>query len=469
MNAFTRRRFISSAAASLSFVFIPGIGRVVAGERNLLLAGDYTGRLCFNENPLGPSPAAITAIKDAAALSHRYPDWYNTNLEQNIANYHGLKPNNICAGTGATEIIRLVADAFLNPGDEMITATPSYLQMASEAIANGSSVVYVPLDNDYIIDLNTISQAITQNTKIISLVNPNNPIATIVPRNNMQDFLNSIPDGVIVVVDEAYYHYVNSSDYESCIKYVSDGLPIIVIRTFSKVYGLAGARIGYSVASSKYTSMIASGQLFGMISNSGQAAAIAALSDNNHINNTVQLNKNAMEILEEGFQNLGLDYIQSEANFIMCNTGTDAKWVADQLALSGYQVRTGYGMPQYIRISTGTQTEMNGLVQAMANILGVEIQKPKTNTGLNSVFPNPVISECKIKITSNSSERINIIIYDLTGKKIISLLNSKMETGEHSITWDACDVHGNRLQSGIYVIQYIQGEIIQNKKVEIIK
>jgi histidinol-phosphate aminotransferase len=232
-------------------------------------------------------------MKEATAMAHRYPDWYNATLENQVAMHHDLSQSNICIGSGATEIIRLIADAFLGPGDEMITATPTYFQMESEAIANGSRVVYVPVDENYVIDLQAISEAMTVNTRLISLVNPNNPLATIIKKADMQAFLAALPKNIVVVVDEAYHHYVHSSEYESCIRFIGEGLSVIVVRTFSKAYGLAGARIGYSVASTNHTAQIASSQMFGTVSNISQAGAQAALGDSDHIKSTIALNDEA--------------------------------------------------------------------------------------------------------------------------------------------------------------------------------
>ncbi|UCE08336.1 MAG: aminotransferase class I/II-fold pyridoxal phosphate-dependent enzyme, partial [bacterium] len=248
-SAISRRNFIKTSAAALSFVYLPGIGRVQAQPYAEAISGDYQGRLCYNENPLGPSPKALAAIQDTASLSHRYPDWYSGSLETRIAQYHGVNSNQVCAGAGATEVLRLIADAFLAPGDEMITATPTYFQMASETTANGATVVHVPVDENYVIDLRSILRATSPKTKLISLVNPNNPLGTVVNKANMETFIRSVPKGIVVVVDEAYHDYVHSTDYESCIRFMKEGLPVIVVRTFSKAYGLAGTRIGYSLAS----------------------------------------------------------------------------------------------------------------------------------------------------------------------------------------------------------------------------
>ncbi|UCF64513.1 MAG: aminotransferase class I/II-fold pyridoxal phosphate-dependent enzyme, partial [bacterium] len=241
-QAVTRRKFLQTSTAAVSIMFLPGVGRVKAKPYSIENPADYYGRLCYNENPLGPSPAAENAMQLSVGMAHRYPDWFSSALEMDIASHHGLSPDKICAGTGATEIIRLIADAFLSVGDELITATPTYEQMASEAVTNGASVVYVPLDANYVIDLQSILQAVTPNTKLISLVNPNNPVATIIHKTDMESFLNALPAGIVVVVDEAYHHYVQSPNYESCIRFVSEGFPVIVVRTFSKVFGLAGAR-----------------------------------------------------------------------------------------------------------------------------------------------------------------------------------------------------------------------------------
>ncbi len=469
-HSITRRQFLQASAAGLSLMYLPGVGRVKARPFALMNFGDDYGRLCYNENPLGPSPLALDAMKQAAPRAHRYPDWYSSDLESQIATHHGLQPNNICAGTGATEIIRLIADAFLSAGDEMITATPTYFQMAYEATANGATVVYVPVDQNYVINLDGISQAVSPSTKIISLLNPNNPLATCIPKAEMESFINSLPGGIVVVVDEAYHHYVHASHYESCIRFVTQGLPVIVVRTFSKAYGLAGARIGYSVASSQYTSQIASSQNFGMVSRMAQAAAQAALDDTQHVTKTVTLNDQAKEILQTGFTNLGLDYIPSETNFMMFDTGTNASWVASELAARGYQVRTGWGMPQHIRVSTGVLKEMHGFISALGDILS---QGVMTGTqpvfGLNRIYPNPFRSHCTIKVTILGNEKVFMVIYDSSGRKVKTLVNEKLTQGVHHIAWDGRDVHGRRVAAGVYVVNLLQGEFAASAKVTLVR
>jgi histidinol-phosphate aminotransferase len=469
-NKMSRREFLQASAAGLSFVYLPGVGRVKANPFEFTESEDTFGRLCYNENPLGPSHLALEAMRAAAYEGNRYPDWFSSTLEARIAEHHSVSPNMICAGTGATEIIRLVADAFLYPDDEMVTASPTYSQMASEAASNGAAVVHVPVNERYVIDLNMIRAAMGPKTKLISLVNPNNPQGTIFTMQDMRIFMNSLPPGVIVVVDEAYHHYVHSPFYESCIRYVKEGFPMIVIRTFSKVYGLAGVRIGYSLASAGYTSMIQSSQNIGMVSRLGQEAAIASLDDIDHVDNTVSLNDHAKEILVNGLTALQLEYIPSETNFMMFDTGMSATSVASQLANRGYQVRVGWGMPRHIRVSTGTVDEMYGFINALQAILGQNSLKDGPPTfGLSRVHPNPFTQRCTIQISTLGNERVRLAIYDAAGRMVQSLLNGVMASGLHDIVWDGRDVHGRNVASGLYIINLMQGEFATSTRVTLIR
>ncbi len=468
----SRRGFIGAAAAAMSFVYLPGVGRVQARPHMDIRADDYSGRLCYNENPLGPSPAALAALQDAATLAHRYGDWYNSGIESQIGAMLGLSGSNICAGAGATEVIRLVADAFLGPGDEMITADPSYTQMASEANANGASVVYVPLDGDHNIDLSAMMAAIGPSTTLVSLVNPNNPIAKVFDKTDMENFIDNLPGGVVVVVDEAYHDYVHSPDYESCLRYIGAGEPVVVIRTLSKVYGLAGARIGYAAASSEYAGMIGGSQQWGTISRPSQAAAEAALGDSQHVTDTVALNDQAKAMLVAGFTSLGLDYIPSETSFMMFDTGTDANSVRSQLGSLGYQVRTGWGMPQHIRVSTGTLTEIQGFLDALESILTVGV--PETSPvvpafALYPAYPNPFNAHCQLKVVLPADEPASLSIYDLQGRKIRSLINRPLSAGTHTVDWDGKDYAGRTVASGTYVLNLIQGEYATSGQVSFVK
>jgi histidinol-phosphate aminotransferase len=469
-NNMSRREFLQASVASLSFMSLPGVGRVRARPFGFTHYGETYGRLCYNENPLGPSPLALEALRQTADQAHRYPEWFSSALEGNIADIHGVSASQICAGDGATEIIRLVADAFLHDDDEMVTATPTYSQMASEAATNGSAVVHIPVDQNYVIDLERILEAIRPKTKLVSLVNPNNPLGTVFHKGDMEVFMNSLPGGVVVVVDEAYHQYVHSNEYESCLRYVNQGYPVVVIRTFSKVYGLAGVRIGYSVASPGYTSMIGSSQNIGMVSTLAQAAATAALNDTEHVNNTVVLNDQAKGILISGFNRLNLNYIPSETNFLMFDTGTNASSVASQLASRGYLVRVGWGMPQHIRVSTGTIEEMHGFIRALSECLGSGVGDGGMPTfGLNSMYPNPFSAQCTIKISTSSNERIMLTVYDTAGRKVQTLVNKFLPPGVHDVVWDGRDFRGRKAAAGTYLIHLQQGEFATSGRVALVR
>ncbi len=471
VEGISRRNFLRSSAL-LSYLFLPGIGRIHARPPHLQNLRDYRGRLCYNENPLGPVPTAQTAIVDTASMAHRYPDSYSAGLESTIAGFHGIDPEMVCVGAGATEVIRLIADAFLNPGDELITASPTYFQMSVEATSNGAVTVHVPVDMNNIIDLSTILSAITANTKVISIVNPNNPLATIIHKNDMESFMYALPEGVIVVVDEAYHHYVQTQDYESCERYVLERLPVIVVRTFSKAYGLAGARIGYSITSEDFTDLISSSQIFGTVSRMSQAAAEVALNDTDHLGSTIDLNFWSMNLLEGMCTNLGLSYIPSETNFMMVDVGTDAIPIRDQLADLGFLIRSGWDMPHHIRISTGTIAEMIGFRDALESLLTMDLTEQEgipRQFGLKSISPNPFNGRCRINFSTIEHGRAKLTVYDLKGKKVISLLNSILEPGLHEVVWEGKDSFGIPVASGIYHLVLLQGELAVSHRMTLLK
>ncbi|UCC12789.1 MAG: aminotransferase class I/II-fold pyridoxal phosphate-dependent enzyme, partial [candidate division WOR-3 bacterium] len=241
-------------------------------------------------------------------------------------------------------------------------------------------------------------------------------------------------------------------------------------RTFSKVYGLAGARIGYSLASSTYTSAIASGQNIGMVSTISQAAAEAALNDPEHVNNTVNLNDQAMEVLTNGLTNLGLTYIPSQTNFLMFNTGTFASTIASELENYGFRVRVGWGMPYHIRVSTGTLEEMTAFITALEEIY---TQLPKGGTpttfGLNRVHPNPFSSQCTISFTTFGREKTSLTVYDISGRKVATLVNAVLGMGDHTIAWDGRDVMGRRVAAGRYTAILLQGEFGASARITLVR
>jgi histidinol-phosphate aminotransferase len=469
-NTFNRRSFIYASMATLSWIYIPGIGKIQASPSLPEPGDDYFGRLCYNENPLGPSPLALNVMKETAEDANRYPDPFCEDLEAMIAEELDLYPGNICAGNGATEIIRLIADAFLFSGDNLVTADPTYFQMAAEATTNGATVTYVPIDDNHVIDLDETLDAIDAKTKMVSLVNPNNPLGTIIPKQQMAAFLDRVPSGVVVVIDEAYHHYASSNQYESCMKCIKDGLPVIVIRTFSKVYGLAGARIGYAAGATGYIGQISSRQLFATVSGMGQAAAMAALNDDDHVEQTISLNQEARAYLETEVEKMGLAFIPSETNFMMIDVGRHAGPVVTNLANLGYQVSTGWGMPEHIRVSTGTMEEMKGFITALKDVLNIDSVEEQESVafGLLSISPNPVAGKCEMKFYIPRQGLVRIIVFDLTGNVVAMPANIKLPSGKHSIIWDGLGSNGKKLSPGIYTVLLLQGELASSRKLSVV-
>jgi len=206
------------------------------------------------------------------------------------------------------------------------------------------------------------------------------------------------------------------------------------------------------------------------VSRLGQSAAIASLEDIDHVDNTISLNDQAKEILMDGLNALQLDYIPSETNFMMFDTGTNAASIAAQLANVGFQVRVGWGMPRHIRVSTGTVDEMDGFINALQSILGQNsLQDGPPTFGLSRVHPNPFTQQCSIQISTSGTERVRLAIYDVAGRMVRSLVNGTMSPGLHDIMWDGKDVHGRNVASGSYIINLMQGEYATSTRVTLIR
>jgi len=471
-SSVTRRDFFKSASL-LSFMVLPGVGRIQARPFSPIdEPEDYGGRICYNENPLGPSPLGLEALRDEAILAHRYPNWLNTNVESALANYYEMNSDQFCVGAGATEMIQKVADAFVGPEDEVITAYPSYTQIANQAIKNGGSAVYVPLDENFDIDLTAILDAVTENTTLISLVNPNNPLGRIIPSNDFASFMDQVPEHIVVCVDEAYFEYVTDPNYETVIPTIQEGKPIVVIRTFSKVFGLAGERIGYTISTPELTDQIESVQLFATVTRTSQAAAIASLEDTNHIEATLALNEEAKTILYDGFASLGLSFIPSETSFMMVDCGVEAQPVAEVLYEAGFIIRHGWDMPNHLRVSTGTIGEMNGFIEALG--IALESVSAQSNLvplspGIKHIYPNPFNQSCKIKITTHEHEKTLLMIYDTLGRRVTTLVNQILAPGNHEFSWNGKNVFGKNVASGMYLLHMIHGEFASTQALQLVK
>jgi len=466
----SRRGFIGTltGAAALSVLGLDrkALADTVPGDSMIT---DYVGRLCFNENPLGPSPAAEQAIIEQAEMAHRYPDWYAESLIDRIAIKHNVPTSKVVAGVGATEIIRFCAYSTCSSGNNVIVPTPSYGQYETDAQRNGAAVRYVSLVN-HTVNLQGILNRVDSNTSAICITNPNNPTATLLSFNELSDFYDELPDQVTLVIDEAYLDY--NPGETSAIDLVRDDKNVVVIKTFSKVYGLAGARIGYAVGKASIISAMGGLRMFAMISRPSLEAAKAALNDNQHVADTVALADETKAYCYNEFDRMGLDYIPSSASFFMVNV-ENGDYVRSQLSNYGIAVRTGWGMQQYIRVSTGLMEEMIDFIAALEEILsplknGGEIPKPRA-TELFGNYPNPFNSSTQIKVYMPRTDNAILEIFDINGRLVKTLNNGMLGSGEHTFTWSGVNSAGRSVSSGSYFYRLKSGGDTMTRRMMLVK
>jgi histidinol-phosphate aminotransferase len=328
-------------------------------------------KLASNENPLGPSPKAIEAISKSLAGINRYPDANATDLKEAIASRLHLTPQQLIIANGADELITLISETFLEQGDEIIVPSPSFSEYDFGAHLMGAKVVAVPLGEHYQYDTQAILSAVTERTKIVYICSPNNPTGTYLLKSQLQRLLDSLPEQVLVVFDGAYSHYATADDYTDGLEYVALGYPIAVLQTFSKIYGLAGIRIGFGAAPEAIVQSILKVKEPFNVNALAQAAATAAIADERHVRASQEVNTLGRQQLYEAFSKLGLRYIESMSNFVLVKIGAEAKYFYEQLLAKGVIVRYGdtWGLSEYVRISVGTPEENTILIEAMVSIL----------------------------------------------------------------------------------------------------
>ena len=347
-------------------VYVPG-RPIEEVERELKIRAV---KLASNENPLGPSPKALEAMHNALRETHRYPDGGTSALRDKIAKVRGVHPDEIFVGLGSSEIIDLASRVLLKPGLTGLTSEGSYAPFSAAIRASGANLRLVPLKN-YTFDLPALVKAITPETRVIYVANPNNPTGTAIGKAELEEFLHAVPEDILIVVDEAYIHYPARKDMPKTEDLYPKHKNLTVLRTFSKVYGLAGIRIGYSVG--KPELVAAMNKLKTPFNTSGvaQAGALAALDDREHVERCVATNAVERKRLHEGLTELGLQPVPSETNFIFMDVGPDAKEVCDELLHAGVIVRPlGWmGFPEAMRISVGTPEENEKCLRALGPIL----------------------------------------------------------------------------------------------------
>lgn len=327
-------------------------------------------KLASNENPLGPSPLAIEAARRELSGANRYPDGGSFYLREKLAALHGLPMEQVFVGLGSSELIDLVARALLAPGLEGLTAARSYPPYAISIAAAGGRLVTAPL-RAYVYDLNAIAAGINEKTRVVFLANPNNPTGTFFGAAEFDAFLARVPDQVLVVLDEAYCNYVEDSNYSRSLELLRAGRQnLVVLRTFSKVYGLAGLRVGYGFGPADLFAELNKLKTPFNTANIGQAAAIAALDDKEHVQRSVEANRAGRAELARGLAEQGVKFVPSATNFIFIEVGGDGDAFAQQLLLEGVIVRPmrWMGFPEAIRVSVGTPAENQKFLQVFARV-----------------------------------------------------------------------------------------------------
>lgn len=323
-------------------------------------------KLASNENPLGPSPKALAAIGEGAATLHRYPDGGAFRLREALAGRWKVTPDHIILGNGSDEILGLLARTFLAPGDEAVMADHTFVIYKMEVMAAHGKAVTVPL-TQWRHDLPAMADAITARTRLLFVCNPNNPTGTMVSADEVGRLMARVPEHVIVVFDEAYFEYVRNAAFPESMAYVTQGRNVIVLRTFSKIYGLAGLRIGYGVTTPEITNYLNRVRPPFNANSIAQRAALAALSDDEHVARSRAVNAAGMEQVGQGLRALGFAPIPSEANFIYVDIGRDGRQVFEALLRQGIIVRHIEG--RMIRVTIGQTEENQAFLTALARVL----------------------------------------------------------------------------------------------------
>ena len=331
-------------------------------------------KLASNENPLGPSPAALRVIRDQLDDLARYPDGNGFALKTALANKHGVTTEQITLGNGSNDILELLTRAFVTPENSVIFSQHAFAVYPIVTQAVGAKAVITEARN-WGYDLDATLAAIDARTRLIFIANPNNPTGTWLSRQQLQKFLSHVPSEVLVVLDEAYYEYASApamgaSEYPDGMQWLNDYSNLVVTRTFSKAYGLAGLRIGYSVSHSEVADLLNRVRQPFNVNSLALAAAEAALEDHEHLEKGLACNVSGMQQYTRAFTDMGLDYIPSVGNFICVKVG-EAASIYELLLRQGVIVRpvANYGMPEYIRITVGTEQENERCIAALRKVM----------------------------------------------------------------------------------------------------
>jgi histidinol-phosphate aminotransferase len=332
-------------------------------------------KMASNENPFGPSPRALEAIRAVLTECNFYPDNDAGELRQKLAERHELQPEQVVPAAGSTALLGIIARTLLSPGLNAVTSKRSFIIYPIATQAAGGKLIEVPMRDDGF-DLEAIAAAIDKNTRIVFLANPNNPTGTLIQANELGRFLQKVPEHVIVILDEAYYDFAQhfaatrGTDYSHSLDYVRHGLNVVVLRTFSKAHGLAGVRVGYGFGPAQLMSYFARMRTTFSISAVAQAAALAALEDEAHIRKAVENNTQQAQRLTGELSGLGFRVVPTWANFLYCELGEDAAAVGKRLQSEGVIVRPlgPWGATTAIRVTIGTPEQNEFFLKAFKKV-----------------------------------------------------------------------------------------------------
>jgi histidinol-phosphate aminotransferase len=327
-------------------------------------------KLASNENALGPSPRAVKAMRKAAAEMHRYPDGGAFYLRNTLAARLGLQPEQLVFGAGSNELIEFLCHVFLGPGTSIVMADRAFVVYRLMADMFQARTIAVPM-KDLTHDLDAMRAAVAPDTRLVFIANPNNPTGTMVDGAAIDRFVTRAPDHVVTVLDEAYIELLPPAKQPDTLRYVREGRKVVLLRTFSKTYGLAGLRLGYAAAPAECTALLHRIRQPFNTNAMAQAAALAALDDGRYVARTRRLVGSGLRQLVRGFKALGLPFVPSVANFILVKVGA-GRQVFQALEREGVIARPmdPYGLPEYIRITVGTKAENEVFLAALKKVLG---------------------------------------------------------------------------------------------------
>lgn len=337
-------------------------------ERELGIKGAI--KIASNENPLGPSPLALIAAKNALHDIHRYPDGDAFYLKGKLAQALDVKPERLIFGNGSNDVLDIAARTFLSPGDEAVMGEFAFIVYPIVTQAVGAKAVISPMP-DLTHNLKDMYSRITPRTKAVFIANPNNPTGTMVKRDELEWFLDKVNEDILVVIDEAYFEYVEDHGYPDSLVYHNRGKSVLTVRTFSKIYGLAGLRLGYGVAEEEMVSAMQRARHPFNTSSIAQAAALAALDDHDHVRRSREVNREGLGYLKNELGKLHITHAPTYTNFILIDLGKDPMPVYNALLREGVIVRPlgGYGLKTQLRVTIGLPEENERFVKAMKKVL----------------------------------------------------------------------------------------------------